>query len=121
MLELDLSAVQKWGGLLAEEAEAIARRIEPAVAAQQAEVLAAVRADAPARTGAVKGSVRTTGRGMSRFVRAGNRKTFYARFLEFGTQKMAARSFVRPNADGSVHAEFEDRIDTALARGPIYD
>lgn len=120
MLELDLSAVQKWGGLLADEAEAIAQRIEPAVRAQQLDVQAQVQADAPERSGALKASVRTTGRGLSRWVRAGNKRAFYGRFLEFGTRKMAARSFVRPNADRAAHAEFEDRIDDALARGPVY-
>lgn len=120
MLGLDMSAVQRWGGLLGEEAEAIATRIEPAVAAQQADTLAAIQASAPVRTGVVRGSVRPTGKGMNRWVRAGGGKAFYARFLEFGTRKMTAREFVRPNADSGVHQEFEDRIDDALARGPIF-
>lgn len=120
MLELDMSALQKWGGLLADEAEAIARRIEPAVAAQQTDVHAQVQADAPERSGALKASVRRTGKGLNRWVRAGNKRTFYGRFQEFGTRKMAARPFVRPNADRGAHAEFEDRIDDALARGPVY-
>jgi len=34
---------------------------------------------------------------------------------------MRARPFVRPNADGGVFTEFEERVDDALARGPIYD
>jgi len=121
MLQLDMSAVQRWGGLLADEAEAIARRVEPAVAAQQVDVLNQIRDDAPERTGVIKGSVRPTGKGMNRWVRVGGKKAFYARFHEFGTRKMRARPFVRPNADGGVFTEFEERVDDALARGPIYD
>lgn len=117
---IDFTDVQRWGGLLAEETVAIAQRVEPAVVAQQRSVHQAIQEAAPFRTGALRGSVRTTGKGLSRWVRAGSRKAFYARFLEFGTRKMDARPFVRPHAGEPELREFERRVDAALTDGPIY-
>jgi len=120
VIHLDMSDVQRWGGLLDSEARQVGRRIETAVAAQTAVVVARAGAAAPVRTGALRGSIRPLGKGLRRRVRAGNKQAFYARYQEFGTRKMAANPFLVIQANPGAQSEFESRVDRALAEGEIY-
>jgi HK97 gp10 family phage protein len=120
MIRLDMSEVQRWGGLLDSEARQVGRRIETAVAAQTTIVAARAVAAAPVRTGALRGSIRPLGKGLRRRVRAGNNKAFYAGFQEFGTHKMQANPFLVKQVNPGAQAEFEARVDRALGQGDIY-
>lgn len=119
-VELDLSEVQRWGGLLASEQEDIVSRLTSAVAAEQAVVEQRARTAAPRRTGTLAGTIRRTGRGLTRRVKAGTARVYYPLFVDRGTSKMAARPFLLGQADSSTHAEFEGRVRRALDNGPIY-
>lgn len=121
MIHIDTSEVQRWGGLLAAEGRQVVQRVEPAVAAQQAVVVARAAAAAPTLTGALRGSVRPLGKGLRRMVRAGNSKAFYARFQEFGTRKMSANPFLIIQVNHPTHTEFEQRVQRAIDSGEIYD
>jgi HK97 gp10 family phage protein len=120
LIHLDMSEVQRWGGLLDSEVHAVGRRIETAVAAETATVVARAGAMAPVRTGALRASIRPLGKGLRRQVRAGNKKAFYARFQEFGTSKMRANPFLVVQANPGAQAEFETLVDRALGQGEIY-
>lgn len=120
MIFVDMSDVQRWGGLLDVEAQQVGRRIETAVAGQTTAVQTRASAQAPRLTGALAGSIRPGGRGLRRTVRAGNRRAYYARFQEFGTRKMAANPFLIVQANPQAQSEFEDRVDRALGQGGIY-
>jgi len=120
VIHLDMSEVQRWGGLLDSEARQVGRRIETAVAAQTAVVVARATAAAPYRFGALRGSIRPLGKGLRRRVRAGNSKAFYARYQEFGTRKMRAHPFLVVQVNSGSQTEFESRVDRALAEGEIY-
>lgn len=88
----------------------------------------AVRDKAPVHTGALRDNLylanERTGSDAEKTVLVGirNRKTYYWRFVEFGTRKMAARPFLRPAFDGCEHEavdaitdKLDQRITTALA------
>ncbi len=88
----------------------------------------AVRDKAPVNTGALRANVyvanERTGDDAEKAVLVGvrNRKTYYWRFIEFGTRKMAARPFLRPAFDGCEHEavsamtdKLEQRLLLALA------
>jgi HK97 gp10 family phage protein len=115
-----MSEIQRWGGLLESEAQSIGQRIETAVAAQQAVVVARAAAAAPARTGTLRGSIRPLGSGLIRRVRAGSGKAYYAPFQEFGTRKMTANPFLLIQANRAARVEFEGRVQTAIDKGEIY-
>lgn len=119
-VSVDLSEVQRWGGLLASEAQEIVNRVVPAVADQQQQVEAAARAAAPRRTGALQDSIRGTGKGLTRRVKAGNRRARYAPFVEFGTSKMSAEPYLITQANAATRNEFEGRVQRAVDQGPIY-
>jgi HK97 gp10 family phage protein len=119
-VSVDMSEVQRWGGLLASEAQAIYDRVVPAVEDQQAQVEARAKAEAPRRTGVLAGSVRRTGKGLIRRVKAGSARAYYAHFHEFGTKKMSANPFLLTQADASTHSEFEGRVQRAVDNGPVY-
>ncbi len=120
-VQVDMSEVQRWGGLLASEAQEIVNRVVPAVEDQQGRVEARAAAGAPrGATGNLAGSVRRTGKGLVRRVKAGSKKAYYAHFHEFGTKKMTARPFLLTQADAATHAEFEGRVQRAVDQGPIY-
>lgn len=120
MLVVDMGEVQRWGGLLASEVGQVAPRIEAAVSAEQTVVMARAAAMAGVRTGAMRASIRPGGSGLRRKVTAGDRRAFYARFQELGTRKMSANPFILIQANPGAEAEFEQRVDVALARGGIY-
>lgn len=117
---VDTSEIQRWGGLLASEAQQVIDRVEPVVADRQAIVIAGAVASAPTLTGALRGSIRPLGKGLNRRVRAGSGKAFYARFQEFGTRKMAANPFLFPQVTGQAQAAFEAQVDRALGQGEVY-
>lgn len=119
-VHVDISEVQRWGGLLASEAQEIVARVMPAVAEQQQAVEADARAAAPQQTGALRDSIRGTGKGLTRRVKAGNRRARYAPFVEFGTSKMSARPFLITQANANTRNEFEGRVQRAVDQGPIY-
>jgi HK97 gp10 family phage protein len=119
-ISVDTSDLDQWGRLLASEAAEIVRRIEPAVKAQQAEVQSRAVSMAPHRTGALRGSIRPTGGGLKRRVRAGGGRAFYAHYQEFGTRKMSANPFLLRQANAQAAAEFGNRVERALAAGEVY-
>jgi len=120
VIHLDMSEVQRWGGLLESEIQAVGGRIEKAVDAQTVAVVARASAAAPVRTGALRGSIRPLGKALRRRVRAGSRKAFYAGYQEFGTRKMAANPFLIIQVNPVAQSEFETRVDRALSEGEIY-
>ncbi len=121
MISVDMTEVVSFSKLLDMEANEAARRVEKALEAQQQVILTRAKAAAPERTGALKRDIRPIGRrGMSRRVRAGKKKTFYSKFQEFGTRKMAANPFLLKQANPGTQAEFERRVQAAISLGRIY-
>jgi HK97 gp10 family phage protein len=57
--------------------------------------------------GVVAGGVATVGRGKGKAIA----DAFYARFIEFGTSKMAARPFLRPAIDSKTPAAIDATAD----------
>jgi HK97 gp10 family phage protein len=122
-VQLETSQLQRWGGLLAIEVTAIVNRVKPAVGEQTDVVVSRAQASAPALTGALRGSIRPTGAGrsgLSRRVRAGNSKAFYAGYQEFGTRKMDANPFLLEQVNSNALSEYEGRVGRALDDGEIY-
>jgi HK97 gp10 family phage protein len=117
---VDTSEIQRWGGLLASEAGQVVSRVTPEVAATTAMVVARANAEAPRLTGALAGSIRPSGGGLRRRVKAGNARAYYARFQEFGTGKMAAHPFLLKQANPGSQAQFERDVDNAIGRGGVY-
>jgi HK97 gp10 family phage protein len=120
LIDIDMSDVQRWGGLLDSEARQVGRRVETAVTEQTTMVVARALAAAPVRFGALRGSIRPEGKGLRRRVLAGNSEAFYARYQEFGTSKMAANPFLVVQANPGTESEFETGVDRALGEGAIY-
>lgn len=119
-IEVDLSEVQQWAGLLAEEIIEIGQRVEVAVGEQTDIVNQGATRDVPVLTGALRGTIRSTGKGLRRSVRAGTSRVFWARFQEFGTRKMSANPFLLPQADEAAQRDFVRRVDQAVNGGAIY-
>lgn len=117
---VDISDLIAWNRILGIEAVEIARRVEPAVAAEANDVRAAATARAPYLHGALRESIRTTGAGLRRRVAAGSAKAYYAPFQEFGTSKMAAHPFLITQANNETLGQFERRVATATFAGQIY-
>lgn len=116
-----MSEVVAFSKLLDMEANEASRRVEGALEDMQQLILTRARAAAPEATGALKRDIRPIGRrGMSRRVRAGKKKTFYSKFQEFGTRKMAANPFLLKQANPGTQSEFERRVQTAISHGRIY-
>jgi hypothetical protein len=120
LIRLDMSDVQRWGGLLDSEVHQVGRRIESAVSEQTTIVVTGAVAAAPTLTGALRGSIRPLGTALRRRVRAGSSKAFYAGYQEFGTRKMAANPFLIVQVNPGSQAAFESRVDRALGQGEIY-
>jgi HK97 gp10 family phage protein len=118
---VDISPLVAWNKLLATESVAIAARVAPAVTAEAGAVQARVTAAVPVGiTGALRSSIRTTGRGLRRRVAAGSAKAYYGPFQEFGTAKMPAHPFLITQANSETLTEFERRVSTATFAGAIY-
>lgn len=117
---VDISQLVRWNKLLATESVAIAARVAPTVAAEAGAVQGRVVAAVPTLTGALRSSIRTTGRGLRRRVAAGSAKAYYGPFQEFGTAKMTAHPFLITQANPETLAEFERRVSTATFAGAIY-
>lgn len=121
MITIDVSELQRWGGLLDSEVRSIGIRIGEAVAEEQAVVIAQARAVVPRGvTGNLAASIRPLGKALRRSVRAGSNKAFYARFQEFGTRKMAANPFLVVQANMVEQRAFEGRVERAIEAGEIY-
>jgi HK97 gp10 family phage protein len=121
VIELDMSDFDQFAKMLDAEAAEASRRVERAVVAQQMVILARAKADAPQRTGKLKADIRGIGRrGLSRRVRAGKKRTFYSKFQEQGTSKMAAHPFLLKQANSAAQAEFEKRVQVSINLGRIY-
>lgn len=120
MITADTSDLQQWSQLLASEVSQIVTRIEPAMTAQQADITNRAQAAAPHRTGALRSSIRPSGRGLARRVQAGGGRAFYAHYQEFGTRKMSANPFLLRQANAQAAAELEDKMARALTTGPIW-
>lgn len=120
MITVNTSALQQWNRQLASEVAQITRRVEPAVTAQQTEIVHRAMAMAPHRTGALRSSIKPTGRELKRRVTAGGGRAFYARYQEFGTRKMSANPFLLRQANAQAAAEFGERVARALTQGPIW-
>lgn len=121
MISVDVSDFERMAQLFADEAAEAARRVERAVVAEQMVILARAKADAPERTGKLKADIRGVGRrGLSRRVRAGKKATFYSKFQEQGTSKMAAHPFLLKQANSQSQGEFEKRVQVAINLGRIY-
>jgi HK97 gp10 family phage protein len=74
----------------------------------------AAQAAAPVRTGALRGSIKVTGSGLTATVGTDLR---YAPYVEFGTGKMAPEPFLNPAVDGvegSFYTAVEDAAGKAL-------
>jgi len=95
------------------------RELRAAIAGGAAQVAAAAAARAPARTGALKGAIETrlakSGLGATIGVFKRSKKTHVARFLEFGTVKMAARPWFFP-AFRALRARLRGQIEAAARR-----
>lgn len=118
---IDTSQLQRWGGLIATEIVDIARRVEGAVDEQQSDdVFVEAVTRVPVLTGVLRGTIRQTGRGLTRRVRAGGARAFYARYQEYGTRHHAAQPFLMTQADAAGMQAFERRVAQALAKGAIY-
>ena len=120
MISFDFSQVERWAGLLNQEAAQIGQRVEIAVGIQTQIVAGRARADAPALTGKLRGSIRPSGSRLRRKVVAGGGKAYYARFQEFGTRKMSANPFLLKQSNDRAQAEFEKLVDRAIASGAVY-
>lgn len=64
-------------------------------------VVTAARPLTPHRTGALAGSIRPAERQSGVIIRAGGGRIRYARFVEYGTRKMGARSYLIKGAHNS--------------------
>jgi HK97 gp10 family phage protein len=120
VISVDFSQVARWSEELDAEAIRVGQRIEPAVNAQTVAVASRAVSDAPVLTGRLRGSIKPSGRGLRRRVKAGGGSAYYALFQEFGTRKMSANPFLLKQANARAQAEFEKRVDQALGAGSIY-
>lgn len=118
---VDIGPLVRWNRLLSFEAAAIAARVQPAVDEASAKVEANALRDVPVRTGELKGSIRTTGRGLRRSVRAGSASFKRPKhvFQEFGGRG-GAHPFLITQANRQTLTEFERRVDAALRAGAIF-
>lgn len=80
------------------------RRQMPAMVKEAAEpVKLEAQGIVPVRTGTIFDSIRITGGLNKAAVSAGGKRAFYARFVEYGTKKMAAIPFLRPAVERKGH------------------
>jgi len=117
---VDFAQIVAWNRRVIGEAADVPDRVERAVTAAAADVEDRAVAMAPVRTGALRASIRTTGKGLRRRVAAGNAKAYYAQFHEFGTGKMPAHPFLVHQANEGTAAAFEARVATATFAGAIF-
>lgn len=119
-MQADFSAIKQFADQLRAEQASIAMRVEAAVADQQREIQADATAAVGVNTGRLKQSIRPLGKGTRRRVRAGGKRTFYARFQQYGTRKMRARPFLPAKPIGAYSRQFWTRVLTAVRTGRIY-
>jgi HK97 gp10 family phage protein len=117
---VDISPIVRWNKLLVTESVAIGARVERAVEVQAREVEARAHRDVPVRTGRLKGTIATSGKGLRKRVKAGARLPRpYARFQEFGTKHHAAQPFLIHQANETTHSAFVQKVATATFAGSI--
>lgn len=117
---IDTSQLQRWGGMLRHEILDVARRVEPAVGDEAAQIESEASAQVPVLTGTLAGTIRTTGTGPRRRVVAGGARAIHAPFQEFGTTRHGPQPYLITQARGETHDRFEDRVDKAVGKGQIY-
>jgi HK97 gp10 family phage protein len=117
---VDFAQIVAWNRRVIGEAADVPDRVGRAVAAAAGDVEDRAVAMAPVRTGALRASIRTTGKGLRRRVAAGNAKAYYAAFQEFGTGQMSAHPFLVHQANEGTAAAFEARVAMATFAGAIF-
>lgn len=91
----------KYDGSLGEIAAGITERISAAISAGAETVAEQARSVCPVDTGALQASIAVTQNGTSAEISA---NTDYAAYVEFGTSKMAAQSYLVPSLLGNENA-----------------
>lgn len=120
MIFFDQSQLQRWGGMLREETVSVGLRVERAVAEQQADIHAAALAQVGHQSGRLKGTIRPSGRGLRRRVRAGGARAVYGGHHEFGARSFPGNPFLLGQVTAQRRQEFTAAVLAAVMAGRIY-
>jgi hypothetical protein len=108
-IDVDFSELRKLGADIVADAAMARGAIEPAVGRATERLKGWAIADAPVRTGELRGAIRSDPSGLARRVYAPVRQAF---FQEYGTSIMAPQPFLMVHADRA-HGELEQQIARA--------
>lgn len=110
-MQIDVSQVHRLASDLAAAPARVEREVGEVLADGADDLAARARALVPVATGATRASIQASGSGLEQVVSAGGA----AIFLEYGTSRMAPRSFLRPAAE-VVEPQLAQGVERAASR-----